>query len=63
MFREKNVEMSGYCAKCLLFLGTHLESLRLGLHQQATVLQVEANQSAQETLISLCRTGLGTHTF
>ena len=35
----------------------------LGLHPRATVLQMEANQSAHEELISLCRTGLGTYTF
>lgn len=63
MFREKTVQMSGYHAKCLLFFSTHLEGLTLGLHQQVTVLQVEANHSAGEELISLCRTGLGTHTF
>lgn len=60
MFSEKNVAMRGHSAKCLLLLSILLEGLTAGPPSTG---QMEANQSAQEELISLCGTDLGAHTF
>lgn len=61
MFSEDNVELSGPWAKCLLSAGTHLEAKELA--PSGSWSQIEANQSAQEELIGLYRTGQRTHTF
>lgn len=62
MFSEDNVEMRGPG------LNAHFLRYAFGRPNSwppstGSVLQMEANRSAQEELISLCRTGLGTHTF
>ena len=62
MFSGDNVELSGPWAKCLLSPGT-LGRPRSWLHPQAPGLRMEANQSAQEELVGLYRTGQRTHTF